>query len=98
MKYPPLPTHVEAPGGRVTVAPRQRPKADGDEVWGSWDEGQRRIEIDSSAPNRHQWKTLFHELAHVALTDSGTDELLPEATVEAICDAFATARMRERFG
>jgi Zn-dependent peptidase ImmA (M78 family) len=96
--FPRLPRVVEAPGGTVTVTPRRRPKADGDEVWGSWDEGRRRIEIDSEAPLRHQWKTFYHELAHAALSDCGVDEILDEKAAEAVCDAIAIARMRERFG
>jgi len=48
------------------------------------------------------WRVYFHELTHVALTESGlANVLLPvihDEGIDAICDAIATARMRERFG
>jgi len=99
MKYPAIPKRLAAPGGDVTVL--QKPKlrhSDGTECWGLWDEASRTITLDPTAEPRHRWKVLFHEWAHVALDDSGLSNGLPDAMVESLCDAFAVARMRERFG
>jgi Zn-dependent peptidase ImmA (M78 family) len=71
---------------------------DGTECWGIWDDSTRTILLDKSANRRHQWRVLYHELAHVALSDAGLDNGIGDELVEAICDAVATARMRERFG
>jgi hypothetical protein len=46
----------------------------------------------------HQWRTLFHELTHVALDDSGLSNGMNDELVEAVCDAVATQRVREMFG
>ena len=70
----------------------------GEACYGTWDEETRVIEIDSTPPLEHQWRVLYHELTHVAFTDSGLDEMMTAEALEAACDANATARMRERFG
>ena len=45
-----------------------------------------------------RWRTFYHELTHVAVIDSGLANNLRDKIHEALCDAMATARMRERFG
>lgn len=97
--FPRLPTRIQGAGGIITVHARTtRVKAEDKEVWGSWDESTRVIELDTRGEPSHQWRVLYHELMHATLADSGLENLFPEATVEALCDAVATARMRERFG
>ena len=66
---------------------------------GLWREMDREIRINHNLPLHQQWITLFHELMHAGLTDAGVDELLRDKPklLEAICDANATARMREMF-
>ena len=97
--YPRLPTNVEAAGGPVIVKLRTaKVMAEDKEVWGSWDESSRTIELDARVHPRHQWRVFFHELMHATLADAGLENLFPEPTVEALCDAVATARMREKFG
>jgi Zn-dependent peptidase ImmA (M78 family) len=99
VSFPPLPKTVSAPGGEVTVVLSPKIKhPDGSECWGIWDESIRTITLDRTATKRHQWKVLFHELCHVALDDSGLSNGMEASIVEAICDAIASARMRERFG
>lgn len=100
--YPEIPSSLQAPGGKVKVtfspADVSLRMEDGTEVWGYWDEGKREVRV-SRAPNaRQQWKVYYHELAHVAITDAGLDNLLSNDLHEALCDAVATQRMRERFG
>lgn len=70
----------------------------GKALWGCWEEPKRLVSIDGETSRRMQWATLFHELFHVALTDSGQDELYGKKKTEALCEASAVARMRERFG
>lgn len=99
MRYPPLPRVVDAPGGKVTILQKVDVRAGENEpAYGSWAENTRTVEVDSRETLVHRWRTLFHELTHVALTDAGVDELFTTEAVEAICDAVATARLRERFG
>lgn len=71
---------------------------DGDTAWGLWKLETRVIELEQNAPRALQWTTLYHELVHAALDDSGLGNLFTDAQQEAICDAMASARMRERFG
>jgi len=94
-----LPTRIEAACGEVKVRLRAKVSGSaGEECWGTWDEGTRTIAIDKTATDHQRWKTYFHEHTHVALADSGLDEMIPAEQVEAICDAVSTARMREKFG
>jgi hypothetical protein len=97
--FPVLPKSIMAPGGEVSVSLVAKIKhPDGDECWGIWDDAARAITLDKTATRRHLWKVLYHELTHVALSDAGLDNGMPHELVEAVCDAIASARMRERFG
>ncbi len=95
-----LPKTVSAPGGAVTVEVKKsgQVRSGSTEAWGTWEAHTRRIEIDGSSSLLHQWRTLFHELTHVALDDSGLSNGMPDELVEAVCDAVATQRVRETFG
>lgn len=96
-RYPPIPKWAEAPGGPVEVRLVDKLVHDGQECWGLYEPAERRITVvKTSRP--HQWRVYYHEWAHAALTDAGIDNALTEQIHEAICDALATARMRERFG
>jgi len=63
-----------------------------------WEEHTRTITVDSTCTPRHAWKIYYHELAHVALDDSGLSNGIQDDLVEALCDALSVARMREKFG
>lgn len=99
-RYPRIPAQFEAPGGLVMIVrkPSGAVKSGVNECWGTWEPHTRTIELDSSAPLAHQWRTLFHELTHVGLDDAGLSNGMNDELVEAVCDAMATLRMRERFG
>lgn len=97
--YPDIPTLIRGSGGPIRVRRRARPRgSDGSEAWGLWDSAQRLITIDKTAKPEHQWRVLFHELAHAALHDAGLDNILEAAAQETICDALATARIQEMRG
>lgn len=99
VRYPALPKEVEAPGGPVRVILSKSPiRHEHADCWGLYDSELRTITLDANAVPRQRWKTLFHELTHVAMLDSGLDNGISDSLHEAICDAIATARMRERFG
>ncbi len=98
MKYPPLPAKVMAPGGWVATVLEANLAEGEQKLWGKWDEALRRITVEKTVSREHQWRTWYHEWAHAALSDSGQDELMDQKQVEGLCEAFAIARMRERFG
>lgn len=96
IKYPAIPKTIEAPGGPVTVTIGT--VSTGEKDMGCWDPDARAISIRTGIAPRMQWSTFYHEATHVALADSGLGHLLSDKQQEAICDAVATARLRERFG
>jgi Zn-dependent peptidase ImmA (M78 family) len=96
VSFPKLPTQVLALGGPVTVR-MVKPWADAD-AFGLWHRAKREIHVDGNLTPELQWSTYYHEWVHTALDDTGLAHLLTEAQQEALCDAFSTARMRERFG
>lgn len=106
MKFPRLPKVVQAAGGPVKVVLVKRPRDHDDAkhrprktpCWGTYSASRRLIEIDEAVDRQFQWHTLWHEWTHVALMDSGVAEILDTREEEAICEALATARMREMFG
>ena len=99
MKYPPLPKAVIGLSGAITVEVVDALKDDdGTPCWGLWSQIGRRVQVQRSADKRHEWAVLYHELVHAALDDAGVSHLLSEAHIEALCDALASARVRERFG
>lgn len=102
-KWPKIPSSVRAPGGRIPVT--VKPKLvhpDGKECLGLWHENERELELSAEMNPSNAWRVYYHELTHVALTESGlANVLLPiinDEGIDAICDAVATARMAERFG
>lgn len=94
--WAPLPTTVQGLAGPITVKLVADPKdEEGNELWGSWEQHIRTIEIDAAAPPEFQWHTLGHELCHATLGDSGAINLLDADEQEALCDAFGSARVQE---
>jgi len=99
VKYPPLPKSVMGLSGAITVEVVDSLKDDdGTPCWGLWSQIGRLVRIERSTDKRHEWAVLYHELIHAALDDSGVCNLLSDPHVEALCDAIAAARLRERFG
>ena len=96
--YPRLPSRVGASGGEIVVIFQKKVISEGADCWANWDEATRTVTVDTRAPLAHQWRVFYHELAHAAMADSGADELFTETMIELLCETFANARMRERFG
>lgn len=103
--YPPLPESVEGPAGPVKVVLCDVLAADNGQVlFGQFDGSVRQIRIATRIPERgavtlrQRWFVLYHELVHLAFYDSGGDNIVKNKMQEFVCDAIATARLRERFG
>lgn len=91
-----IPKKFWASGGLVEVKMVDKSEpVDGKDTWGTWEENSRTIEISRETKPKFRKLVFFHEWAHTALSDSGLAQLLEEKVVEAICDAFATARVAE---
>ncbi len=71
---------------------------DGSVNLGEYAHETRTIRLSSRLRGRQRWHTFYHEWVHAALTDSGLWNQLSTAKAETLCDALATARVRERFG
>lgn len=98
MKWPRLPRIVHGLGGPIRIVRQRRIVEGGDECWGLWNRERRTVSILRSIPHEHQWRTLFHELSHAAITDSGVEEFLEDKVHEALCYAIASARIQEMRG
>lgn len=99
MKYPPIPKTVAGASGDIVVKVVEKvPAENGDRNIGLWDSEERAIYLAKSLTPRVKWMTFYHELVHAALDDAGASNVIQTEHQEMICDAIATARMRERFG
>ncbi len=99
-RYPKLPSRVMCAGGWVPVRLVRgltRGNAN-EELLGLAEYRPRRISIEASMTREQQWEVFYHELMHMTLYDSGLANLFKTKVKEAVCDAAAVARMRERFG
>lgn len=94
LRWPKIPTRLEGLAGPITVTLVRRVRVAGVACWGSWQSERRAVALDCGAPREHQWRTLFHELTHSALDDSGLGSQLSEAGNEAICEAMASLHVR----
>ncbi len=59
-------------------------------AFGLWNEIERKIQYDPTACEGAQLSTVFHEMMHVALTDSGAVHLFTDQQQEIICDVVGT--------
>jgi Zn-dependent peptidase ImmA (M78 family) len=102
-RYPPLPKQIDAPSGVIQVEFRddldgKDAKPDDPDTMGQYDPLNRIISLRRKMPRRQQWYTLYHEMGHLWLHESGLTNGLNDAIEEAIADAYATGLMRYTFG
>jgi Zn-dependent peptidase ImmA (M78 family) len=64
--------------------------ADSKESFGIWNSQVRTVTIDGASSYENQLSTLFHEMTHIALWDSGVANFVEEKQAEAVCDAVGT--------
>jgi hypothetical protein len=79
----PLPRHVNILGVEFEVM-----SADLKDDCGESKASYRTIFIDEDIPEDTKTETLYHEITHMILAQSGAAELLDEKTEEAICQAM----------
>ena len=102
-RYPPVPPSFRAPAGEVQVrvvspADIKRYADPGEELFGVYSQEERVIYLRSTIHGASRWRTLYHELAHVWLDDSGLRNGLAHDLEEALVDAVSTGLMQMRFG
>jgi len=98
-RWPAIPKVIYGAGGPIRVRLIKHVLSDDREAcWGTWSAGERVVRLTRAATLEHRWRTLFHELAHAALDDSGLTNLFSPAGNEALCDAVANARLQEMRG
>lgn len=92
-----FPTKVMGLGGPIDILrlPMLEKTNQGEEVAGRWLEAERIIHVWAGQSPREQWRTLYHELVHAALTDSGMTHLLTNESEEALADLIGLARTIE---
>lgn len=57
---------------------------------GEWRPSTRSIHIHDTQDATEQWRSLMHEIVHLALHDSGQRHILSAKQEEAVCDALGT--------
>ena len=89
---PDLPTEISSLLGFVTVELVDTIGDDND-TYGEWSHCRRAIKIKVGLPNAIAWHTLWHEIMHMILNDSGVAHALTKRQEEAVCDAYATFKV-----
>jgi hypothetical protein len=97
-RYPPIPLEFHAPGGDVRIEVVPIPETAETVDLGVFPMVERTVRLKKGMRAHQLWRTLFHEMAHVWLCDSGLSNGLKTQVEEAICDAVASGMMQERFG
>lgn len=92
-----IPKEVQGLGGpiKVEVLEKLKKGTDGTESAGLWRAMKRTIQISSKQSFREQRRSLYHELVHAAVDDSGLAHLLTQPMEEALADLIAMARIIE---
>jgi hypothetical protein len=90
-----IPKKVMGLGGWITVKVVPGLTHKKKKVSGLWNARTRTISILAGELPREMRHTLYHELTHAAIYDSGQHNLLSEEGNEALCDMMAMARLRE---
>lgn len=94
---PPIPKSVPSLLGPVAVSiVADIPSPEPDRTrFGEWSYIERRIRIKRDIPLIVQWATLYHEIMHMWLEDTGVNNGMDAELVERICDAAGTNRANE---
>lgn len=73
--------HITVSGIDYEIVYRKNPYYRGESVWGFVDYEHTRIVIKKNMSKQKQRQTLMHELTHVAVHESGRDDLCNEETL-----------------
>lgn len=92
-----FPKQVKGIGGKIKVMllPMLEKTDKGEETAGRYYADKREIHVLSTQTVKEQWLTLYHELIHAALADSGMTHLLTQESEEAFSDLIGLARVIE---
>ena len=90
-----MPAEVSSLLGPVTVEVVDT-VGDDSENCGEWSHNRRAIKIRAGLPDSVAQHTLWHEIMHVILNDSGVSHSLTKRQEEAVCDAYATFKVSAR--
>ena len=66
---------------------------DDSDTCGEWNHNRRIIRIRAGLPDEVAQHTLWHEIMHMILNDSGVSHSLTKRQEEAVCDAYATFKV-----
>ena len=80
--------NITVMGRRVRVLYKKPPTEDGDQLHGYLDPRKMTIWISPDQTKDEQFATLFHEILHVVLHLSGTNQLLDDKGEEAVVRAL----------
>ncbi len=102
-RYPPIPKSIDAPSGVISIEfsddlDGKNPKPEDADTMGQYDQLNRLISLRRKMSRRQAWYTLFHEMTHLWLDESGLSNGLSHELEEALCNAVATGLMRYKFG
>jgi Zn-dependent peptidase ImmA (M78 family) len=86
-RRPRLPTSVYSSQGPIPIQTIQH-LVETEGAYGRWRMRERIIEIDAQSAPATQIHTLFHEMVHVALWDSGAHAVVTPEQEEILCDAI----------
>jgi hypothetical protein len=91
MTLPSIPKSVYSALGPLTVGFMSKKRAKKLGLVGFFEFTRRRIKIASGMTRNAEWETLWHEIIHCALTDSGArGNVLTKVQEEVVCDALGT--------
>lgn len=93
-KLPPIPATTPSvlgpvPTTRIADLRDRKDRA----CFGIWRSDVRDVRLEANMDLTKAWHTYWHEWAHIVMDDAGV--MPEEAVAERLCDAFATARVRE---
>lgn len=88
---PDIPTEIPSLLGPVRVELVET--IDSDDSSGEWSPIRRAIKIKAGLPDIVMQHTLWHEIMHIILEDSGVSHALTKRQEEAVCDAYATYKV-----
>lgn len=88
MTLPSLPRETYSALGPISVGVLQHEVPGYDNLFGRFMPAERRIEVAQDATPAMLWSTFWHEATHVALFDSGANNVLTEQQIEVVCDAL----------
>lgn len=87
MATPRIPSAVWSPLGPIPVV-KKKGLVENDDAFGMFSGQKRQVSLDAENIPSLNAQTLFHELTHVALWDSGIQNTLTHEQTESICDAI----------